>query len=227
MRKGLPARLDPRIPVVAVDVAILTVVEGRLRILLIKVKKKPYSGLWALPGGIIRPTESLDQAAYRELAEQTGVKNVYLEQLYTFGEVRRDKTRRAVSTVYFALLNPEGPGLKTSPKYGGVDWFPVNALLGLAYDHAQVIQYAVQRLRWKLEYTNVAWSLLPETFTLSELQSVYQAILGKTLDKRNFRKRILSLDLVVSTGRTRLGGAYRPAALYRFTKRKPMIVRIL
>ena len=227
MRKGLPARLDPRIPVVAVDVAILTVVEGRLRILLIKVKKKPYSGLWALPGGIIRPTESLDQAAYRELAEQTGVKNVYLEQLYTFGEVRRDKTRRAVSTVYFALLNPEGPGLKTSPKYAGVDWFPVNALLGLAYDHARVIQYAVQRLRWKLEYTNVAWSLLPETFTLSELQSVYQAILGKTLDKRNFRKRILSLDLVVSTGRTRLGGAYRPAALYRFTKRKPMIVRIL
>ena len=227
MRKGLPARLDPRIPVVAVDVAILTVVEGRLRILLIKVKKKPYSGLWALPGGIIRPTESLDQAAYRELAEQTGVRNVYLEQLYTFGEVRRDKTRRAVSTVYFALLNPEGPGPKTSPKYAGVDWFPVNALPGLAYDHARVIQYAVQRLRWKLEYTNVAWSLLPETFTLSELQSVYQAILGKTLDKRNFRKRILSLDLVVSTGRTRLGGAHRPAALYRFTKRKPMIVRIL
>ncbi len=227
MRKGLPARLDLRIPVVAVDVAILTVVEGRLRILLIKVKKKPYAGLWALPGGIIRPTESLDQAAYRELAEQTGVKNVYLEQLYTFGEVRRDKTRRAVSTVYFALLNPEGPGPKTSPKYAGVDWFRVNALPGLAYDHARVIQYTVQRLRWKLEYTNVAWSLLPETFTLSELQSVYQAILGKTLDKRNFRKRILSLDLVVSTGRTRLGGAHRPAALYRFTKRKPMIVRIL
>ena len=227
MSKDLQARLDPRVPVVAVDVAIVTVLEGGLKILLVKVKKKPYAGLWALPGGIIRSTESLDGAAHRELARQTGVKNVYLEQLYTFGEVRRDKTRRAVSTVYFALLNPGGPGPKTSPKYAGVNWFLVNALPSLAYDHAKVIQYAVQRLRWKLEYTNVAWSLLPETFSLSELQSVYEAILGKMLDKRNFRKKILSLNLVVSTGRTRLGSAHRPAALCRFTKRTPMIVKIL
>ena len=227
MSKDLRARLDPRIPVVAVDVAIFTVVRSELQVLLVKVRKKPYAGLWALPGGIIRTRESLDEAAHRELAEQTGVKNVYLEQLYTFGEVRRDKTRRAVSTVYFALVNAAGLGLRTSPKYGGVDWVPLASLPPLAYDHARVVRYAVQRLRWKLEYTNVAWSLLPETFTLGELQSVYEAILAKRLDRRNFRKKILSLSLVVSTGRTRLGGAHRPAVLYQFTKRTPMIVKIL
>ena len=147
MSKDLRARLDPRIPVVAVDVAIFTVVRSELQVLLVKVRKKPYAGLWALPGGIIRTRESLDEAAHRELAEQTGVKNVYLEQLYTFGEVRRDKTRRAVSTVYFALVNAAGLGLRTSPKYGGVDWVPLASLPPLAYDHARVVRYAVQRLR--------------------------------------------------------------------------------
>lgn len=227
MTRTALATLDPGIPIVAVDVAVFTVLEGGLHVLLVKVKKPPYAGIWALPGGIIRSDESLDQAADRELAEKTGVKSVYLEQLYTFGDVGRDKTRRAVSTVYFALVNAAGLNLTTTPKYSGIDWFPVNKLPPLAYDHTRVIQYGVRRLRWKLEYTNVAWSLLPQTFTLSDLQNVYEAILGKKLDKRNFRKKILSLKLVASTGKTRLSGAHRPAALYRFPRRTPMILKIL
>ena len=221
------ANIDPRIPVVAVDVAIFTVLGGELKVLLVKVKKRPYTGMWALPGGIIRSDESLEMAAYRELAEKTGLKNVYLEQLYTFGDVERDKTRRAISTMYFALVNAAGLRLRTTEKYAGIEWFPVKNLARLAYDHAGVIRYAVKRLRWKLEYSNVAWSLLPKTFTLTEFQTVYEAILGRRLDKRNFRKKILSLKLLVPTGKMKRWGAHRPAELYRFETRKPVIVRML
>lgn len=220
-------RLDRRLPIVAVDVAVFTVLAGGLKVLLVKVKKSVYAGMWALPGGIIRPDESLDEAAYRELAEKAGVRSVYLEQLYTFGEVGRDRTRRAISTVYFALVNAAGLNLTTTTKYEGIEWFDVSHLPRLAYDHARVIRYGVQRLRWKLEYTNVAWSLLPPAFTLTELQNVYEAILGRRLDRRNFRKKILSLNLLTPTGKRRLIGAHRPAVLYRFFKRKPTIVKVL
>ena len=219
--------LDPRIPVVAVDVAVFTVLGGELKVLLVRVKKRPYTGVWALPGGIICSDESLEEAAYRELAEKTGLKSVYLEQLFTFGDVNRDKTRRAISTVYFALVNAEGLRLKTTEKYTGVEWFSVKKLLRLAYDHANVVRYAVKRLRWKLEYTNVAWSLLPRAFTLTELQTAYESILGKKLDKRNFRKKILSLKLLTATGKMKRSGAHRPAELYRFKTRKPVIVKVL
>ncbi len=219
--------LDPRIPVVAVDVAVFTVLGGELKVLLVRVKKRPYTGMWALPGGIICSDESLEEAAYRELAEKTGLKSVYLEQLFTFGDVNRDKTRRAISTVYFALVNAEGLRLKTTEKYAGMEWFSVKKLLRLAYDHANVVRYAVKRLRWKLEYTNVAWSLLPRVFTLTELQTAYESILGKKLDKRNFRKKILSLKLLTATGKMKRLGAHRPAELYRFKTRKPVIVKVL
>ncbi len=219
--------LDPRIPVVAVDVAVFTVLGGELKVLLVRVKKRPYTGMWALPGGIICSDESLGEAAYRELAEKTGLKSVYLEQLFTFGDVNRDKSRRAISTVYFALVNAEGLKLKTTEKYAGIEWFSVKKLQHLAYDHANVVRYAVKRLRWKLEYTNVAWSLLPRVFTLTELQTAYESILGKKLDKRNFRKKILSLKLLTATGKMERLGAHRPAELYRFKTRKPVIVKVL
>jgi len=219
--------LAPRIPVVAVDVAVFTLLRGELKVLLVRVKKRPYTGMWALPGGIICADESLEEAAYRELAEKTGLKSVYLEQLFTFGDVNRDKTRRAISTVYFALVNAEGLKLKTTEKYAGIEWFPVKKLLRLAYDHAKVIRYAVKRLRWKLEYTNVAWSLLPRAFTLTELQAAYESILGKKLDKRNLRKKFLSLKLLTPTGKMKHPAAHRPAELYRFKTRKPIIVKVL
>jgi 8-oxo-dGTP diphosphatase len=121
--------LDPGIPVVAVDLAILTVLGGELKVLLAEVRKRPYAGMWALPGGIISSDESLEQAAYRELAEKTGVRNVYLEQLYTFGDVKRDKTRRAISTVYFALVDAEGLNLRTTDKYAAIAWFSLKKFL--------------------------------------------------------------------------------------------------
>jgi 8-oxo-dGTP diphosphatase len=219
--------LDPKIPVVAVDLAVFTIVDRQLHVLLIQMKKKPYAGLWALPGGLIKPGESLDEAAKEELADKTGVKNVYLEQLYTFGDIKRDRTRRAISTAYFALVDSSKLAIRTTEKYSDIRWFPVAKLSALAYDHAKIIAYAARRLRWKLEYTNIAWSLLPAAFTLTDLQTVYESIIGKKLDKRNFRKKILSLKLVESTGKTDKAGAHRPAELFRFRTRIPSFVEVL
>ncbi len=212
---------------VAVDNCIFTVKDNALHLLLIQMKKEPLAGLWALPGGLIQDAETLDAAAVRILEEETGLTDVYLEQLYTFGRPDRDPFGRVISVAYFALI-PAGKGeLRTSPKYAGVRWWKFSRLPKLAYDHNEIAAYAKKRLEWKLEYTNVAWSLLPSKFTLSELQAVYESVLGHALDKRNFRKKILALDLIESIGETVLRGAHRPAMLYRFTSRKTRIVDIL
>lgn len=212
---------------VAVDNCIFTVIAGELHILLIQMKKKPLTGRWALPGGLIRQTESLDHAAVRILKEETGVSDVYLEQLYTFGLADRDPFGRVVSVAYFALIPAGNVKLRTIVKYAAVRWWRFRDLPSLAYDHNEIALYAKRRLEWKIAYTNVAWSLLPTKFTLSELQKVYEAVLGRKLDKRNFRKKILALDLIESTGERTRRGAYRPAMLYRFRSRRPKIVEII
>jgi 8-oxo-dGTP diphosphatase len=212
---------------VAVDIVVFTVEAGRLSVLLTAVKRPPFEGKWALPGGLIASKETLDQAAARELEEKTGLRDVYVEQLYTFSALRRDPAGRVVAVAYLALVPAHGVALSASEKYAGIGWFPTAKLPALAFDHAEMVRYAVQRLRYKLEYTNVAYSLLADAFTLSELQGVYEAILSRPLDPRNFRKRILSLGLVEATGDERRGGAHRPASLYRFTAREPRVVEIL
>ena len=212
---------------VAVDNCIFTVLEGRLHLLLIQMTKVPYTGMWALPGGLIQNEESLDAAAGRILNEETGVADVYLEQLYTFGQPDRDPTGRVVSVAYFALIHAAGIALRTQPKYADVRWWPCANLPLLAYDHDAVAAYARQRLEWKLAYTNIVWSLLPRRFALTELQKVYEAVLGRQLDKRNFRKKILSLGLVEPVGETAMRGAHRPAMLYRFTSREPKLIDML
>jgi len=212
---------------VAVDNCIFTVVEGRLHLLLIQMTKVPYTGMWALPGGLIQDEESLDAAAGRILNEETGVADVYLEQLYTFGQPDRDPAGRVVSVAYFALIHAAGIALRTQPKYVDVRWWPCANLPPLAYDHDAVAAYARQRLEWKLAYTNIVWSLLPRRFALTELQKVYEAVLGRQLDKRNFRKKILSLGLVEPIGETAMRGAHRPAMLYRFTSREPRLIDML
>lgn len=214
---------------VAVDNCIFTVIDRQLHVLLIQVKKTPFEKRWALPGGLVADQETLDHAAARILTEQTGVQDVYLEQLYTFGALDRDPLGRVLSVAYFSLVRPpESPadGLHTTPKYAGVRWWSVSDVRRLAYDHDEILEYARNRLAWKLEYTNVSWSLLPRKFTLSALQRVYESVLGRPLDKRNFRKKILSLGLIDAVGE-REGGAHRPAMLYRFSSRKPRIVQIL
>jgi ADP-ribose pyrophosphatase YjhB (NUDIX family) len=212
---------------IAVDNCIFTVLEDRLHLLLIQMTKVPYTGMWALPGGLIQDAESLDAAAGRILYEETGVAEVYLEQLYTFGQPERDPAGRVVSVAYFALIHAAGITLHTQPKYADVRWWPCATLPPLAYDHDTVAAYARQRLEWKLAYTNVVWSLLPRRFALTELQKVYEAVLGRPLDKRNFRKKVLALGLVQPVGETAMRGAHRPAMLYRFTSREPKLIEML
>jgi 8-oxo-dGTP diphosphatase len=212
---------------VAVDAAIFTVREGKLCALAIKMKKDPYAGRWALPGGLLGDDETAEAAARRILAAQTGVTDVYLEQLRTFDAPARDPFGRVVSVASFALMPSDDVELRTTNKYAEVRWMPVAEMKRLAYDHDAVLAAALERVRARLGYTNIAWGLLPERFTLSRLQEVYESILGRPLDKRNFRKKILSLDLLAATGKKEAGGAHRPAALYRFRRRALMHVDIL
>lgn len=213
--------------ILATDIVIFTIHEGKLKVLLIKMTRKPYVGSWAIPGGLIAPDESADDAALRHLRAKTNVKDVYLEQLYTFGGVNRDPRGRVVSVAYFALIPSTHASLKTTTDYAGIDWFTIKNLPPLAYDHKEIIAKAVERLKSKLSYSTISYSLLPKEFTLSELQSVYEVILDRALDKRNFRKKVLSLGLMRSTGKKRRGDANRPAELFVFKKRIPEFVDIL
>ena len=189
--------------VIASDVVIFTIRENKLNVLLIKMQKEPFKeNYWAAPGGLIKPSESVETSAQRNLFEKTGVRNVYLEQLYTFGDIDRDPFGRVVSVAYFALIPSDAIRLKTTKEYGDVQWFEIDRLPKLAYDHKQIIATACERLQKKLEYSNIAYSLLPKKFPLSELQRTYEIILKKRLDKRNFRKKIFSLGLVIKTNTT-------------------------
>jgi 8-oxo-dGTP diphosphatase len=225
-----PAEERPGIPAsaaVAVDVAVFTVRDGSLRVLLVQARSGPFAGWWALPGGRVGEEESLDAAAARELPARTAVRDVYLEQLYTFGQPQRDPRGRVVSVAYVGLVaDPERVTGTSEGKYAAATWHPVSRLPQLAYDHAAVARLAVARLRAKLQYTNLVYTLLPRTFTLGELQALYEAILGRQLDRRNFRRRVLSLGLLRPLGRMRRG-AHRPAALYAFRSRRPMTVTVL
>ena len=206
-------------PDVAVLLAIFTVDGGRLQVLLIRRSAEPFKNVWSLPGGLLASAESLDEAAVRKLDEETGVSNVFLEQLYTFCDL---DGRGSVAVAYFALVDIRQAHLARRRTWLPA-WFPIAELPPLAFHNDQVIEYALQRLRAKLDYSNVAYSLLPAEFTLSQLQHTYEAILARPLDKRNFRKRILSLGILDSTGRTVTTGPHRPARLYTFQERRPIV----
>jgi len=212
---------------VAVDNCIFTVVDGRLQVLLIRMRKKPFGGMWALPGGLIDEGESLREAAARILTEQTGVAGLYLEQLYTFDGRTRDPEGRVVSVAYYSLVPPVGLALGTTPKYEAVRFWDCNERpQELAYDHEAILGYAQSRLQAKVQYTNVMWSLLPPRFTLRELQTAYEGVLSRGLDKRNFRKKVLSLGLLRASGQKSKGGRHRPAMLYQFASQAPTAVEV-
>ena len=201
---------------VTVDLAIFGISRGGLEILLVKRGEAPFLGAWALPGGFVRPNETLEEAARRELTEETGVSDIYLEQLFTFGDPGRDPRARVITVSYFALIaNHERP-LHATGDAAEAAWHDAFDPPALAFDHAKILDYAIARLRSKLEYTTVGFQLLPKEFTLSELQRVYEAILRKPLDKRNFRKKVLALEILEPAAGQRQTGA-RPAQLYRFS----------
>jgi 8-oxo-dGTP diphosphatase len=212
-------------PIVAVDVVIFTIDAGRLQTLLVQVRAGPCAGAWAFPGGLVGMPESLEDAARRELSAKTGLRGVYLEQLRSFGDPGRDPQARVISTAYFALV-PAKEMVQGSTKYSDVAWFPVHRLPPLAYDHDAIARAALERLRAKLAYTNIVYGLLSEEFTLGELQGIYEIILGRRLDRRNFRKKLLASGLLRAL-RTQRRGPHRPAALYRFAQRRPMVVQML
>lgn len=213
-------------PKVAVDVVIFTIDDGALKALLIEVKSGPFAGRWAFPGGLVPVGEAPETTATRELLAQTGIRDVYLEQLRTFGDPARDPHAHVVSVAYFALVPGKGEAQGGRSKYGRMQWAPVRALPSLAYDHNAIAAYALSRLQAKLEYTNIVYSLLPHEFTLGELQEIYEIILGRQLDRRNFRKKILALRLLRPLRRQRRG-RHRPAQLYAFTRREPMNIEML
>jgi 8-oxo-dGTP diphosphatase len=206
-------------PAVTTDVVVFTVRERRLQLLLIRRASEPFRGDWALPGGFLGIDEDLEHCAARELEEETGVSGVYLEQLYTFGRPGRDPRERVISVAYFALVPSERLSLKAASDASDASWFPISALPPLAFDHDQIIRTAHERLVAKLDYSTIAFQFLPDNFTLSELQQVYEILVDAELDKRNFRKWALALEQIEETGELRRRGSHRPARVYRLTQR--------
>lgn len=204
-------------PAVTTDIVVFTISGEALKLLLIQRGQNPYRGAWALPGGFLEPEEDLEECARRELREETGLQNLYLEQLFTFGKPMRDPRERVVSVAYFALA----PSIDNQPKAASdaadAAWYSLDSLPPLAFDHTKIIAMAKNRLVSKLEYSSIAFRFLPETFTLSEAQEIHEIVRGEQLDKRNFRKQITGMGLIEETGNQRRDGNHRPARLYRAT----------
>jgi len=203
-----------------VDCVVFGLDEQELKVMLIQRGLPPFEGKWALPGGFVRVDETLDEAARRELEEETGLRKIFLEQLYTFSQVDRDPRERVVSVAYCALVNLRDHQVQAATDARDAGWFGVHDVPSLAFDHAEILRMALERLRGKLRYQPVGFELLPKKFTLSELQHLYELVLERTLDKRNFRKRVLTMDLLVETDEVQQDVAHRAARLYRFDERK-------
>lgn len=214
-------------PSVTADIVIFTLRERRLQVLLIQRKSWPFQGAWAIPGGFVQMDESLEQAARRELEEETGVKGIYLEQLRAFGDVGRDPRTRVITVAFMALVSSDKLVLQAATDAADARWFAIDELPSpLAFDHATILEYALAALRRRLETGNIARELLPSRFTLTQLQEVYETLLSQTLDKRNFRKWVLAANLVLPTDQT-TRGQHRPAQLYEFAPDSPNDARFV
>lgn len=205
-------------PALAVDIVVFALDAQELQVMLIERDLPPFEGHWALPGGFVRVEESLEEAARRELEEETGLKHIFLEQLYTFGAVQRDPRERVVTVAYFALVNLAGHAVRASTDARNAAWFSMGDLPRLAFDHDRILEMAHQRLRGKVRYQPIGFELLPEKFTLRQLQHLYEVILGRKLDKRNFRKKVQAMEMVQETDEIEKDVAHRAARLYRFDK---------
>lgn len=208
-------------PAVTVDCVVFGLDEKTtLKVMLIQRNLPPFQGEWALPGGFVRMGETLEEAALRELAEETGIREVFLEQLYTFGKIERDPRDRVITIAYYALVNLAAYQIKATTDADQALWFPIDQLPPLAFDHAQIFQIALQRLKGKLRYEPIGFELLPQKFPLSQLQKLYETVLGTKLDKRNFRKKILKMEFLQPLNEWQKGVAHRAARLYQFNEQK-------
>ncbi|WP_200799190.1 NUDIX hydrolase [Tenacibaculum agarivorans] len=205
---------------VAVDAVVFGYDEKQLSVLLIKRGVAPYKDSWALPGGLVRDDESLETAVTRELKEETGVKIDYLEQLYTFGKPNRDPRNRVVSISYFGLVRPNHFKIKADTDAAEAQWFDVNNLPELAFDHQTILNIAKERLKGKLQYQPIGFDLLNKEFPFSDLENLYTTILEQRIDRRNFRKKILSFEIVEETDKIYQQGSGRPAKLFKFNHKK-------
>ncbi len=203
-------------PAVTVDGVVFGYDEADLKVLLIQREQEPYRLRWALPGGFVNIDEGLDDAVRRELEEETGITRLYLEQLYTFGAPKRDPRERVISVAYYALVKLADHAVRAASDARNVAWFPVADLPKLAFDHEHILEMGLRRLKGKIRYEPIGFELLPEKFPLSDLQRLYETILEQPLDKRNFRKKILSMGLLADTDEIQQDVAHRAARLYRF-----------
>ena len=203
-----------------VDCVIFGLDKDELKVMLIQRDLGPFEGQWALPGGFVHVDETLEEAARRELSEETGIREVFLEQLYTFGAIGRDPRERIVSVAYYALVNLEGHVIKASTDARDAAWFPITDMPGLAFDHEEIFDAALKRLKGKISYQPIGFELLQKKFALSQLQRVYELILEKPLDKRNFRKKILKMGILRELDEIQQDVAHRAARLYSFDEKK-------
>ncbi len=200
---------------VATDIVVFSILNQELMVLLVKRGSAPFEGAWALPGGFVRPNEGLESCARRELEEETGLSDLYLEQLYSFGDVDRDARGRVLSVAYLALMRAGSHKATAARDAADSQWIAVSRLPKLAFDHDKILDMAGNRLTTKIKYSSLALQLMPDEFTLAELQQVHEILSGRALDKRNFRKQVAAQNVVIETGYERIAGAHRPAALYR------------
>jgi 8-oxo-dGTP diphosphatase len=208
-------------PALAVDCAVFGLDESGLQVLLVQRDLAPFKGRWALPGGFVRQGEGIEDAARRELEEETGLSaKIFLEQLYTFGAPERDPRERVVSVAHYALVKLSDAKVKAATDARAAAWFRLEDKPPLAFDHDQILRLAKSRLQGKVRYQPLGFELLPPRFTLTQLQAMYEAILEKPLDKRNFRKKILAMELLEETGEREEGVSHRAARLYRFEKKR-------
>ncbi len=216
----MPHTYDFPRPSVTVDCVIFGLDGSSLKVLLIQRDSPPFADAWALPGGFIEMTESLHDAALRELKEETSVDNLYIEQLYTFGDVERDPRGRVITVAYYSLVNLSGHPARADSDARNAGWFEINNLPGLAFDHQKVFDLALHRLKTKVRYEPIGFELLPEKFTLAQLQHLYEVILQKDFDKRNFRKKIKNMDMLVPLDEYQSKVRHRAAQYYRFDREK-------
>ena len=207
-------------PNLAVDCVVFGLDEEDLKIILIERDKEPYRGKWALPGGFVHIDESLEDAAKRELKEETGIQDFFLEQLYTFGEVDRDPRERVVAVAYYALVNLRDHTIQATTDSRNAAWFSVDDVPKLPFDHNRIVNVAHMRLKGKVTYAPIGFELLPKKFTLTQLQRMYEKILDRSIDKRNFRKRILGMGLLKELDEVQMDVAHRAARLYQFDEKK-------